>query len=226
MLIYGKQPVYYLLDHAPHKIQTLYLAKELDKKEYSRLMKSGITIKRIPSNAAQSMSKSGNHQGFLADIDGINYADMGAFSDKNFVVILSGITDIGNIGAIVRSAYALGVDGIVVCGLKQLNMEAVARSSSGALFDMPLALRHNILDVINDLKTSGYTFYGAVMDGEDVRKMTFEGKRALILGSEGEGIVQRVQRKLDYPLSIRMAHGFDSLNVSAAGAILIARMRP
>ncbi len=226
MLIYGKQPVYHLLDHAPQKIHTLYLAKELDKKEYNRLMKSGITIKRIPSNAAQSMSKSGNHQGFLADIDDVEYADTAVFSDKNFVVILSGITDVGNIGAIVRSAYALGVDGIVVCGLKQLNLEAVARSSSGALFDMPLALRHNILDVINDLKTSGYTFYGAVMDGEDVRKMTFEGKRALILGSEGEGIIQRIQRKLDHPLSIKMAHGFDSLNVSAAGAILMDRMRP
>jgi len=226
MFIYGKQPVYYLLDHAPQKIRTLYLAKELEKREYSRLMKMGIDVKRIPPNAAQSMSKSGNHQGFLADIDDMAYADISSFSDKDFVVILSGITDVGNIGAIVRSAYALGVDGIIVCGLKQLNLEAVARSSSGALFDMPVSLKLNALDVINDLKTSGYTFYGAVMDGEDVRKMSFEGKRALILGSEGEGISQRIQRKLDRPLSIRMTHGFDSLNVSAAGAILMDRMRP
>ncbi len=225
MLIYGKQPVYYLLEHAPQKIQTLYLAKELDKKEYSRLMKMGFEIKRIPPNAAQAMSKSGNHQGFLAEVDEVKFQALSSFFNKDFVVILSGITDVGNIGAIIRSAYALGVDGIVVCGLKQLNSESIARSSSGALFDMPLAVHQNMYDVMNELKVAGYRFYGAVMDGSDVREMNFDGKRALILGNEGEGIPQRAVRKLDYQVSIAMTHQFDSLNVSAAGAILMDRMR-
>jgi len=109
MLIYGKQPVYYLLEKYPHRIETLYLAKELDKKEYSRLMRMGVNIKRIPSDAAQKMAKNGNHQGFLADIDGVEVKSLDALRTKPFLVILSGITDVGNIGAIVRSAYALGV---------------------------------------------------------------------------------------------------------------------
>jgi len=225
MLIYGKQPIYYLLDHAPQKIRTLYLAKELDKKEYSRLMRMGFEIKRIPANAAQSMSKTGNHQGFLAEVDEIEPASLSSLSDKNFVVILSGMTDVGNIGAIVRSAYALGVDAIIVCGIRRLQLEPIVRSSSGALFDMPIVIQHNLYDVMNDLKVAGFNHYGAVMDGTDVREIAFKGKRSLILGNEGEGIPGRAVRKLDFPVSIKMAHGFDSLNVSAAGAILMDRMR-
>jgi 23S rRNA (guanosine2251-2'-O)-methyltransferase len=225
MLIYGKQPVYYLLEKYPHRIETLYLAKELDKKEYSRLMRMGVNIKRIPSDAAQKMAKNGNHQGFLADIDGVEVKSLDALRTKPFLVILSGITDVGNIGAIVRSAYALGVDGIVVSGIKHLNLEAIVRSSSGAIFDMPIAIVNNVHDVLNDLKTSGYYLYGAVMDGEDINNANITYKRALILGNESEGLSNRVVSKLDYPVSIKMAHGFDSLNVSVAGAILMDRMR-
>jgi 23S rRNA (guanosine2251-2'-O)-methyltransferase len=225
MLVYGKQSIYYLIDHHPHKIQTLYLAKELDKKEYSRLMKLGFEIKRIPQNAAQAMSKSGNHQGFLAEIQPIERIVINDLKDPGFILILSGLTDVGNIGAIVRTAYALGVDAMIVCGLKSLNFESIARTSSGALFDMPLIVENNIHDVMNDLKTQGFKFYGAVMEGQDVRTLHVSGKRALILGNEGEGLSMRVIKKLDHEIKIEMKHGFDSLNVSAAGAILIDRMR-
>ncbi len=225
MLIYGKQPVYYLLEKYPHRIETLYLGKDLEKKEYSHLMRMGVTIKRIPPEAAQKMAKNGNHQGFLADIDGVEVKSLDALRTKPFIVILSGITDVGNIGAIVRSAYALGVDGIVVCGIKHLNLEAIVRSSSGAIFDMPIAIVNNVHDVLNDLKTSGFYIYGAVMNGEDINGANITYKRALVLGNESEGLPNRVVEKLDYPVSIKMAHGFDSLNVSAAGAILMDRMR-
>ena len=225
MLVYGKQSVYYLIDHHPQKIETLYLAKEVDKKEYSRLMKFDFEIKRIPQNAAQAMSKSGNHQGFLADVEPIPRISVNDLKAPEFILILSGLTDVGNIGAIVRSAYALGVDAIVVCGLKSLNFESIARTSSGALFDIPLIVETNIHDVMNDLKTQDFKLYGAVLEGEDIRGLHVSGKRALILGSEGEGLAARVVKKLDSLIKIQMHHGFDSLNVSAAGAILIDRMR-
>ncbi len=69
MLIYAKQPVNYVIENYPNKIKTLYLAKELEKKEYSRLMKMGFEVKRIPPEAAQKMCKNANHQGFLAEVD-------------------------------------------------------------------------------------------------------------------------------------------------------------
>jgi len=225
MLIYGKQNIYHLIERHPQRIRTLYLAKELESKEYSRLMRMGFEIKRIPPNAAQSMSKSGNHQGFLAEIEPVEPVSFAQLEEPQFIVLLSGITDVGNIGAIVRSAYALGVDAVAVCGIKQLALEPVARSASGALFELPLIVQHNIHDLINELKTHGFTLYGAVMDGEDIRGVEIASKRALILGSEGEGISGRVLGKIDKKVRIEMVHGFDSLNVSAAGAILIDRMR-
>jgi len=225
MLIYAKQPIYYLINKYPNKIKTLYLAKELEKKEYSRLMKMGFEIKRIPNEAAQKMCKNASHQGFLAEVEDVNLQQYDFFLDKKFVLILSGVTDVGNIGALVRSAYAMGVDAIIACGIKQLPLDTIMRTSTGALYDMPFAIENNIHDVINDFKTSGFTTYGADMSGMDIRETRIDNKKILVLGSEGEGLTSRVVSKLDCAVSIKMKNEFDSLNVSVAGAILMDRMR-
>lgn len=225
MLIYAKQPIYYLINNYPQKIKTLYLAKDLDKKEYSRLMKMDFEIKRIPIEAAQKMSKNASHQGFLAEVDEYKLHSYQTFFDKEFLLVLSGLTDVGNIGAIIRSAYALGVEAVVACGVKHLALEPILRTSTGALFDMPLAVEHNIHNVLNDFKMSGFTSYGADMGGTDIRDVSVEKKRVLVLGNEGEGLSSRVVSKLDEVVSIKMSHDFDSLNVSVAGAILMDRMR-
>ncbi len=225
MLIYAKQPVNYVIDNYPNKIKTLYIAKELEKKEYSRLMKMGFEVKRIPQEAAQKMCKNANHQGYLAEVDEYELHPFSSFLDKDFILVLSSLTDVGNIGAIVRSAYALGVEGIVICGLKNLSIEPILRTSTGALFDMPLALEHNVYDVLNDLKMSGFCIYGADMGGKDIREVKIKPRRVLVLGSEGEGLLPRVISKLDEVVGIHMSHAFDSLNVSVAGAILMDRMR-
>ncbi len=225
MLIYAKQPIYYLIDNYPNKIKTLYLAKELEKKEYSRLMKMGFTIKRIPNEAAQKMCKNASHQGFLAEVEDYKLQPYNFFFEKKFVLVLSGLTDVGNIGALVRSAYALGVDAIIACGVKQLPLETILRTSTGALYDMPFAIENNVHDVLNDLKMSGFTTYGADMSGMDIRETHIENKKVLVLGSEGEGLTPRLVSKLDCAVSIKMKHQFNSLNVSVAGAILMDRMR-
>jgi len=225
MLIYAKQPIQYIIKNYPNKIKTLYLAKDVDKKEYSRLMKMNFEVKRIPADAAGKMCKNANHQGILAEVDDYEFHPFKTFLDKEFVLVLSGLTDVGNIGAIVRTAYAMGVDAIVACGIKKLNLEPIMRTSTGALYDMPFALEHNIHNVMNDLKTSGFSVYGADMGGEDIRDVKVKQKRALVLGSEGEGLSSRIVSKLDKVVSIKMSHDFDSLNVSVAGAILMDRMR-
>lgn len=225
MIIYGKQPVYYLIEKHPQSIKTLFVSKELDKKEYSRLMRMDFELKRIPDNAAQSMSKTGNHQGFLAEVEDLSLYDLKDLSKPEFILVLAGITDMGNMGALMRSAYALGVDAVVVTGIKHFNAENVVRSSAGAAYDMPIVHEHNLYDVMNELKLDGFTLYGAEMNGEDVRKIEVKGKRALIMGSESEGIPTRALKKLDVKVSIEMKNNFDSLNVSVAGAILMDRMR-
>ncbi len=225
MLIYAKQPIYYIIKKYPQKIKTLYLAKDIDKKEYSRLMKYDFEVKRIPNEAAQKMCKNANHQGFLAEVEDYELHSLASVLEKDFIVVLSSLTDVGNIGAIVRTAYALGVDAIVACGVKNLALEPVLRTSTGALFDIPFVLEHNIHNVLNDLKLAGFTSYGADMGGTDIRDVAVKEKRVLVLGSEGDGLSGRVVSKLDEVVSIKMSHEFDSLNVSVAGAILIDRMR-
>lgn len=214
-----------MIDKHQSKIKTLFVSKELDKKEYSRLMRMDFELKRIPDNAAQSMSKSGNHQGFLAEVDPLELHDLKNLHTAEFVVVLAGITDMGNMGAIIRSAYALGIDAIIISGIKQFSAENIVRSSSGAAYDMPIVHVHNLYDVMNELKLDGFTLYGASVHGKDIRDVKCDKKKALIMGSEGFGIPSRAIKKLDVEVSIEMANNFDSLNVSVAGAILMDRMR-
>ena len=188
-------------------------------------MKMDFEIKRIPPDAAGKMCKNASHQGILAEVSDFKLYDYQSFLGREFVLVLSGLTDIGNIGAIVRTAYALGVDAIIACGVKSLPFEAILRTSTGALYDMPFAIETNVHNVMNDLKTSGFSTYGADMGGTDIRNVQPKKKRALFLGSEGDGLSSRVISKLDEIVSIEMSHGFDSLNVSVAGAILMDRMR-
>ena len=223
MIIYGKQVCLYALEQHPEVVRTVYVAKKgvLPQALFHRFHDK---IKFLEEKWAQSMSKGGNHQGILLEINPFEQTPFSALKESSFLVILDGLTDVGNIGAIVRSAYALGAEGIIAAGVKQLNFSAIARSSSGALLDMPFLIAPNILDICNELKQIGFKLYGAAMEGAPVQEVSFAPKRALVLGSEGRGLSKKVTGKLDQKVSIEMKHGFDSLNVSAAAAILIHRM--
>jgi 23S rRNA (guanosine2251-2'-O)-methyltransferase len=224
MIIYGKHVCLYALTQHPNSVKRLYLAKKglLSQELFDRYKTK---IKFLENRWAQAMSKGGNHQGILVELEEFKTA---SFNDMKhsakFIVVLDTLTDVGNIGAIVRSSYALGVDAIIASGVKQLNYEAIARTSSGALLDMPFHLSNNILDNLNELSQKGFKIYGATMDGEDVKQTHFNEKKVLILGSEDRGISKRVEKKLDGEISIKMKRAFDSLNVSVAAAILIDRM--
>ena len=223
MIIYGKQVCLHALEQHSEKIKTVYVAKKgiLPQELFHQYHDK---IKFLEEKWAQSMSKGGNHQGLLVEMDAFEQSSLGDIKQSDFIVVLDGLTDVGNIGAIVRSAYALGADAIIASGVRQLNFAAVARTSAGAMLDMPFMIAPNILDTFNELKQVGFTFYGASMDGLSVQEMRFDAKRVLVLGSEGKGLSKKVIAKLDQKISIEMKHAFDSLNVSAAAAILIHRM--
>ncbi len=228
MIIYGKQVCLHALEHHEKKIKTVYVAQKganskgtLPKALFHQYHDK---IKFLEEKWAQSMSKGGNHQGLLIEMEEFEETSFSEVKKSDFIVVLDGLTDVGNIGAIVRSAYALGAQAIIAAGVKQLNFSAIARSSSGAMLDMPFMIAPNILDTFNELGQLGFTVYGASMDGENVQNVTFEQKRVLVMGSEGKGLSKKVQSKVNQSVSIEMQHSFDSLNVSAAAAILIHRM--
>ena len=223
MIIYGKQVVLYALRRHPERVEKIYLAKKgvLPKDLFER---DGSKITFIENRWAQQLSRGGNHQGILAEIADVVPVSLGEIKAGAFLLVLDTITDAGNIGAIVRSAYALGVDGIVVTGIAQLNFATVARTSSGALLDMPFAIQRNILDVLHELAQAGHRLYGASMEGEAIEEKRFAPRRTLVLGNEERGISKKTKERLDETIAIRMRREFDSLNVSAAAAIMIHRM--
>ncbi len=224
MIIYGKQVCLHALKEHESTVKTVYIAKKgiLPQKLYDQYKSR---IKFLETKWAQSMAKGGNHQGILLEMEEFVQSDLASMKKNSFVLVLDTLTDSGNIGAIVRTAYALGVDGIIATGIKTLNFAAVTRTSSGALLDMPFMIIPNILDPLNELKQVGFKLYGASMDGVALDQGSFEDKKVLVLGSEGEGISKRAKVKIDEMISIEMQREFDSLNVSAAAAILIYRMK-
>jgi len=225
MIVYGKQIFLYLLEKHPDMIEEVYLSKEIDKKLFHKVSALDFEIKRVDKMKAQAMARGGNHQGFLLKVKEYEFASLKDIKKEDFILILWNITDVGNIGAIVRTAYSLGVGGIVISGIGSINLEAVARTSAGALFDMPIVLQKDVLSFLNELKQLGFTTYGADMSGEDIRDIKVSSKKALVLGSEGEGLSSKVLKSCDKKVKIEMQREFDSLNVSVASAILCDRMR-
>ena len=220
MIVYGKRIFYYILENHKNIVNEIILSKKLDKKEFAKLQKFNIPIKIADNKKAQSLARGGNHQGYFLDI---NFTPKEKhLNELKSVVVLDNITDMGNIGAIIRTAYSFGIDEVIVTGINELKWENVIRMSAGAAIDMPILVIKNILDVINNLKTSGFKIVGADMNGK--HSIENKGKTALIMGSEGEGLSKRVKSKLDEVISIEMKRKFDSLNVSVASAILMDRI--
>lgn len=223
MVVYGKRIAEYLLQKHANKIQKIYLAKEIDKKLFGAFSRLSVPLVRVDCKKAQALARGGNHQGILLEINEITPLKFSEIKQLNFVLVLCGISDVGNLGAIFRSAYVLGVGGIVICGISNLKQEGVIRSSAGAFFDMPFCLNFNVLNVINELKFAGFRLYGSALNG--VKAADFKhNKIALFMGEEGEGLGARVLKAMDENLTISHKREFDSLNVSVASAILIDRI--
>jgi len=227
MIVYGKQIVFYILEKHPKLIKQIFLAKEIDKKLFNKFMDVGAKIVRPDNKKAQALAKGGNHQGFLLDIEEFEFTHMKDIKKSEFIVVLDGLTDMGNIGGIVRSCYAMGVDSIVISGLKNFYAAPVVRTSSGAMLDIPIAISYSSYDLANELKQVGFSLVGADMEGYEVKEIQREKgqKTALFLGNESEGLSNKLKKKLDLKVSINMKNNFDSLNVSVAAGILIYELK-
>ena len=223
MIIYGKQLFLHILNKRPQILEEIYLSKECDKKLFYKICGTGKKIIRVDNQKAQSLARGGNHQGFLANVSEFEFSDITELKKLNFIAILYGISDVGNIGAIARSAYALGCEGLVIVA-KSINMQGVLRSSSGAAYEIPIAIFEDGLSLLNELKQFGFKIYATASNGKNVKEMKFAGKRALVMGSEGEGIPQKALAKCDECIGIKLKEGWDSLHVSAAFAIICDRM--
>ncbi|MDR2639393.1 MAG: RNA methyltransferase [Helicobacteraceae bacterium] len=226
MIIFGKQPVLYAIERHSDMIERLFVAKELDKKLFAKLKSAKKPIEVLDFKKAQAFARGQNHQGMLAKISPLLFRENREAYDARFAAMCAGVTDAGNLGAITRTAYALGVDALVFGGVSSVNLETLIRASSGAALSTPLFLAPNALETIELFRQKGFVAIAAASDGEDARAFKCDApKKLLILGAEGYGLSERILKKSDRKIAIAMEREFDSLNVSAAAAILIDRIR-
>ena len=142
------------------------------------------------------------------------------------VLLLDGITDPHNLGAILRSADQFGADLVLIPERRSVQAnETVVKVSSGAAQYVPMAVVTNLTRAIGTLKDSGFWIYGADMAVSDSYDASFPARTAIVLGSEGNGISQLVKKNCDYIISIPMQGHIDSLNVSVAAGILMYEFR-
>lgn len=226
MIIYGKQIVLFVLDNHSDLIEEVMFSKDIEPKLFSKFSRLKKPIIKLDNKKAQALAHGGNHQGFFLKIKEFEFAALNEIKKSKFLLILDSLTDMGNIGAIIRTSYALGVDGVVITGIRDVKMEQLVRTSSGSALNMPIAVHFDISDLLNQLKFEQFSLVGADMDGEDIKNFKHNlNKIALIVGSEGNGLHNKVIKKLDHKVSIKMARVFDSLNVSVATAILVHQLK-
>ncbi len=173
-----------------------------------------------------------NHQGLIAFASAYQYSTVEAMleeaarkSEDPFLILLDGVTDPHNLGAIIRSAECVGAHGVIVPERRSVGLTpAAVKASAGAVEHMKVARVTNLTRLIDDLKARNIWTYALDMDGVDYEKVNFKGGVALVVGSEGEGVSRLVVEHCDQKVSLPMAGHIDSLNASVAAGIMMYRV--
>lgn len=183
----------------------------------------------IEKKAKHSGPEKVNHQGILAAITDFQYAEVediiSLSKEKNeplFVVVLDGVEDPHNLGALIRTAECAGVHGVVIPERRACSVnETVIKTSAGAVSNVLISRVNNLCQTIEKLKDNGAWVYAVEVGGENIFKANLKGPIVLVLGSEGNGVGRLVKESCDGILTIPMFGKINSLNVSVAGALSI-----
>lgn len=194
-----------------------------------REAKKGDTIVNfVAKERLDQMSDTKKHQGVIAYAAAYEYAevaDMLALAKERgeapFLILLDGIEDPHNLGAIIRTANQAGAHGVIIPKRRAVGLTAtVAKTSAGALNYTPVAKVTNLVQTMEELKKEGLWFVCADMKGETMYRQNLTGPIGLVIGSEGEGVSRLVKETCDFHAAIPMKGQIDSLNASVAMGIL------
>ncbi len=190
--------------------------------------KQDTVINFVTKDRLGRMSETGKHQGVIAYVAAYNYASIDDIFDKAeekgeppFIIILDGIEDPHNLGAIIRTANQVGAHGIIIPKRRAVGLTStVAKTSAGAINYTPVAKVTNLSATIEQLKQKGLWFVCADMNGTSMYELDLKGPIGLVIGNEGEGVSRLVKEKCDFIASIPMKGDIDSLNASVSTGIL------
>ena len=186
---------------------------------------AGAVVDEVDNMRLDRITENGRHQGIAVQVSAYEYADLDELiasakekSTQPVIVIADGITDPHNLGAIIRSAAALGAQALVIPQRRAAGITAtVAKVAAGTLEILPVARVVNLNRALEKIKEAGFWVYGTMADsGSAIHKTKFSGAIALVIGAEGEGLSLSIQKNCDFLVSIPLEGKVDSLNASVA----------
>ena len=188
-----------------------------------------IVIQRVNKQKLDALSITGNHQGVIAYVAAYNYVEVEDIlqiakekEESPFILLLDEISDPHNLGAILRTANAAGVHGVIIPKRRAVGLTAtVAKVSAGAIEYVKVARVSNLVQTIEELKKQGLWMVGSDMDGEVMYTMNITGPIGIVIGNEGEGISRLVKEKCDFIAKIPMYGNISSLNASVASSLMM-----
>lgn len=240
--VFGVNPVLEVLRVRPEEVEAVLiaegqLAKGAAAEIFSRAREADVRVQKVPRERLSSLTDGGVHQGVAAEVRAFKYLELfelveqaKASSRSPLIVALDGVQDPGNLGAIIRSAHALGAHGVVIPKDRAAQVTGtVAKASAGAIEHCPVARVTNLSRALEELKEAGIWVAAADPDGDQrLYDARLDGPLALVVGSEGPGVRRGVLEHCDFRLKIPMAGEVASLNASVSAAILlyeVARQR-
>lgn len=233
--VYGINPVLESLRAHAERVERLFITEgQLGAKAaaeiFSRARDMGVRVERVPRERLASMAEGGVHQGVVAELRGFEYAELSDLlatpptdGRPPLWVVLDGIQDPHNLGAIIRSAHALGAHGVVITKDRAVPVTGVvAKASAGAVEHCPIARVVNLSRALEEMKEAGVWIAAAdPHSSEPLWKARLDGPLAVVVGAEGAGVRPGVLEHCDFRLSIPMLGQVGSLNASVSAAILL-----
>ena len=233
--IFGRNPVTEAL-RSGRDIEKIYIASGSEgsiSKIVALARDSGTPFEVVPRAHLDRLAQGEKHQGVAAQVSAYRYFELDDIllkaqesEEAPFIVILDGINDPHNLGAIMRTAECVGAHGIVIPRRRACGLTAtVAKSSAGAIERIPVVRVPNIARAIEFLQKKGVWVAAVDMDGDTYYKQDLKGAIAIVIGSEGSGISRLVKEKCDFCVSIPMRGNINSLNASNAAAVVMYGIR-
>ncbi|RLB69498.1 MAG: 23S rRNA (guanosine(2251)-2'-O)-methyltransferase RlmB, partial [Deltaproteobacteria bacterium] len=232
-LVCGINAVDELLRRQGRRVQTLYCLDDAGrrvKELVERARNDGVTIKSVPVSALDRLAGEIRHQGVAVAVAPFLFTKLSellrsakSISDGSVLVALDGVTDPRNLGAVIRSAAAAGVAGLLLPERRSAAITAtVAKTAAGALENMPISRIVNLADALRRCQENGFWVYGAAADGgEDLYSIEWPDFVVLVLGSEDKGLRPIVAKACDFQVTIPLASRSESLNVGIAAAVTL-----
>lgn len=223
--IYGRNVVSQRLKESGD-IKTLYVEKGKHQNIVDIAKNNKTEVAIVSKQKLDNLSKSKNHQGLVAKVAQYEYSNLEDIIVKKeypLIVLLDGVEDPHNFGAIIRTSEAVGVDGIIILKRRAVSVTStVIKTSAGAIDNMKIVEVVNLARTIQTLKDKGYWIVGTdFKNSQDYRKINYKMPTVLVVGSEGKGMSRLVRESCDFIAEIPMIGKVNSLNVSVATAVML-----